>query len=63
MSETDDDPDYDEFDDSDGIGCANCHNGWHHGCMDDMCRGSVPDDECPDARPCRVCNPQDEPQL
>lgn len=38
------------------IGCASCDQGWRHGCMDDMCRGSVEACDCGDAVACRHCN-------
>jgi hypothetical protein len=55
------DPDDNDFyEDDDGIGCASCDGGWHHGCMDDLCRGSYGADQCDDATPCRICNPDGE---
>lgn len=50
----------DEEYEEDGIGCANCDGGWHHGCMDDLCRGSTDAEECEDAIPCKLCNPNGE---
>lgn len=42
----------------DDPGCCECDGGWRHGCMDDMCRGSADGIDCPDAYPCRHCNPK-----
>ncbi|MGN6063797.1 hypothetical protein [Brevundimonas diminuta] len=40
-------------------GCHACNGtGWRHGCMDDLCRGSTEDEDCPDAIQCMVCNPE-----
>ena len=52
---------YDDYgyDDSPGIGCCNCEQGWIHGCMDDMCRSCEQAAACPDAHACR-CNPDCE---
>lgn len=51
----------DEYDHDDEPGCYNCDmSGWRHGCLDDMCRGANEGDECPDAIPCRECNPRGE---
>jgi hypothetical protein len=49
----------DDFDHTGGPGCEGCYNcfsGWLHGCMDDLCQGSVEAEDCDDARPCPVCN-------
>ena len=47
-----------DYDEGDGIGCYQCSNGWVHGCMDDLCRGGNEASECGDAIPCRSCNPE-----
>ena len=49
----------DEWDNTGGPGpegCYNCLSGWLHGCMDDLCRGSIDNVDCDYARPCPVCN-------
>lgn len=36
--------------------CYECHGeGFKHGCCDDMCRGSVEAEDCPNRYLCRVC--------
>jgi hypothetical protein len=55
-----DDDDFDlEYDDRE-FGCVNCDGGWRHGCCDDMCYGCNEPQWCPDALPCRHCNPHGE---
>lgn len=44
----------------DTIGCWNCEGGWKHGCMDDLCRGSLDACDCDDGYACRLCNPTGE---
>lgn len=51
---------YDDYDDSPGIGCANCDGGWSHGCCDDLCRGSNEPEWCENAIACWTCNPHGE---
>ena len=51
-------PDHDPYDDEpQGLGCVHCDMGWLHGCCDDMCYGCNEPQDCPDAYPCRHCNP------
>lgn len=39
-------------------GCVHCgYEAWRHGCCDDMCRSCYEPEDCPDAIPCRHCNP------
>ncbi|MDR7257752.1 hypothetical protein J2X47_001932 [Sphingomonas sp. BE270] len=47
-------------DDQTEIGCVNCDSGWHHGCCDDLCRGSNDPEWCDSAVACRHCNPYGE---
>lgn len=47
-----------------GIGCVHCaYDGWHHGCCDDLCRGSNEAQDCDSAHPCKHCNPDGELRL
>lgn len=40
------------------IGCGLCNqDGWHHGCCDDLCRGSNEPQDCDFAHNCKHCNP------
>lgn len=49
-----------DYDDSPGIGCADCDSGWRHGCCDDLCYGSNEPEWCDNAIACRHCNPHGE---
>lgn len=49
-----------DYDDSPGIGCADCDSGWRHGCCDDLCCACNEAEGCDNPIACRHCNPNGE---